>query len=100
VVARDGDRDGLPNVLLEAAAIGVPIVATDVGGIPDLVRDGGTGLVAKPGDPEDLAGKIEAALGDPQAAMERARRARVEVEARFDAERQASKLIEALGLDA
>ncbi len=98
VVARDGDMDGLPNVLLEAAAIGVPIVATDVGGIGDLVRDGETGLVARPGDPEDLAAKIEAALDDPDAAMARARKARAEVEQRFDAAQQIDKLVEALDL--
>ena len=98
VVARDGDRDGVPNVLLEAAAIGVPIVATEIGGIGDLVRDGETGLIAKPGDPDDLARTIQAVLDDPDAAMARAQQARAEVEARFDAETQASKLIEALGL--
>lgn len=98
VVARDGDRDGLPNVLLEAAAIGVPMVATDVGALGDLVRDGDTGLVARPGDPEDLTRKIEAALGDPDAAMARALKARAEVEARFDAAKQVEKLVAALGL--
>ena len=99
VVARDGDMDGLPNVLLEAAAIGVPIVATDVGALGDLVRHGETGLVARPGDPDDLATKIEAALDDPDAATARARRARAEVEERFDAAKQIEKLAEALGLE-
>ena len=98
VVARDGDRDGLPNVVLEAAAIGVPIVATDAGGLGDLVRDGETGLVARPGDPADLAAKIAAALDDPDAAMARARQARAEVEQRFDAAAQTDKLMEALRL--
>ena len=96
VVARDGDRDGLPNVVLEAAAMGLPIVATTTGGLGDLVRDGETALVAKPGDPDDLAATIAAALEDPEAAMERARRARAEVEARFGLERQAAKLVEQL----
>ena len=98
VAARDGDRDGVPNVLLEAAAIGVPIVATDVGGIPDLIRDGETGLVAKPGDPDDLARKIQAVLDNPDAAMARAQKARAEVEERFDAAKQTGKLMAALGL--
>jgi len=84
MVAQDGDRDGLPNVVVEAAAKGLPIVATDVGGIRDLVRDGETGLVARPRDAEDLAEKITAVLEDPEGALARARRAREQVEARFD----------------
>ena len=80
VVAHDGDRDGLPNVVLEAAAMGLPIVATTVGGLGGLVRDGETALVAEPGDPAGLAAKIASALDDPEAAMGRARRARAEVE--------------------
>ena len=97
VVARDGDRDGLPNVVVEAAAKGLPIVATDVGGIGDLVRDGQTGLVAREGDTEDLAGKITAVLKDPEGAMARARRAREEVEARFDQEQCIRRLLDVLG---
>jgi len=100
VVARDGDRDGLPNVALEAAAIGLPIVATSVGGIGDLVRDGETGLVAREGDAEDLAEKILAVLKDPEGAMARARRAREEVEARFDQEQCIRRLLALLGASA
>ncbi|MFW6162365.1 MAG: glycosyltransferase family 4 protein [Planctomycetota bacterium] len=98
VVARDGDRDGLPNVLLEAAAIGVPLVATDVGALGDLVRDGETGLIARPADPADLARAIQTVLDDPEAAAARALQARAEVEARFDAARQIDQLAAALGL--
>jgi len=98
VAARDGDRDGLPNVVLEAAALGVPIVATDVGGIGDLVRDGETGLLARPGEPDDLASKIQNTLTDARGATARARRAREEVEARFEQGRAAKRLLEALGV--
>jgi glycosyltransferase involved in cell wall biosynthesis len=98
VVARDGDIDGLPNVVVEAAAMGVPIVATSVGGIGDLVRHGETGLVARPGESEELGEKITTALTDPEGAMARARRAREEVEARFDQQRTTAQLLQALGL--
>jgi len=47
--------EGLPMVVLEAMAAGVPVVATDVEGVPEAVRDGVDGLVARPGDPHDLA---------------------------------------------
>jgi glycosyltransferase involved in cell wall biosynthesis len=53
-VAADGDRDGIPNVLLESMAMGVPVVATTVSAIPELVRDGETGLLVPPGDPAKL----------------------------------------------
>ena len=98
IVARDGDMDGLPNVLLEAAATGLPIVATSVGGIGDFVQDRATGLVATPADPDDLATKIHSALSEPEAAMNRARNARAEVEARFRIDRCADALADALGI--
>jgi len=100
VVARDGDRDGLPNVALEAAAIGLPIVATDVGGIGDLVRDGHTGLVARPADPDHLADRLRAALTDPDGAMARALQARADVEARFHPDACTAALLAALGIPA
>jgi len=98
VVASDGDMDGLPNVLIEAAALGVPLVATDVGGLPDLVHDRETGLVVPPGDAEALATAIAAVLDDADAAMERATAARAAVEARFDATLCAERLAAVLGL--
>ena len=93
IVARDGDRDGLPNVVVEAAAKGLPIVATNVGGLGDLVRDGETGLVAQPGNAEDLAERIHAVLKDAAGARTRAKRAREEVEARFDQAQCVARLL-------
>jgi glycosyltransferase involved in cell wall biosynthesis len=57
-------QEGLPNAVLEAMASGVPVVATAVGGVPELVDDGVTGLVVPPGDPAALAGAIDALAGD------------------------------------
>ncbi len=96
VVARDGDRDGLPNTVVEAAALGVPLVTTNVGGLGDLVRDGETGLVAEPGDAASLAARLDEALSDPEAAYRRAEHARAEVEARFDQKATIPALIEIL----
>ncbi|CAM5763121.1 glycosyltransferase family 4 protein [Bosea minatitlanensis] len=65
--AGDGDRDGLPNVVMEAASQKLPIVATDFAGIPEFVRSGVEGVLVPPGDVEALA----AALADLAAAPER-----------------------------
>ena len=56
--------EGLPIVLMEAMALGVPVVASSVAGIPELVEDGKTGLLFAPSNWEDLASKIERLLTD------------------------------------
>ncbi|SEG51117.1 glycosyltransferase family 4 protein [Bosea lathyri] len=64
--AGDGDRDGLPNVVMEAASQGLPIVATDFAGIPEFVRDGTEGLLVGPGDVEALALALADLAASPQ----------------------------------
>jgi glycosyltransferase involved in cell wall biosynthesis len=59
-----GDRDGLPNVVLEAMASARPVVATRVGAIPSAVADETTGVLVEPNDPVALAGAIDRLLGD------------------------------------
>jgi glycosyltransferase involved in cell wall biosynthesis len=54
--------EGMPNVILEAFAAGTPVVATAVGGTPELVEDGRSGFLVPPGDPESLGEKITEAL--------------------------------------
>lgn len=66
-IAADGDRDGLPNVLMEAQSQGLACLATRVAAIPELVEDGVTGCLAEPGDPADLARALERLLRDPVA---------------------------------
>jgi len=63
-VAANGDRDGIPNVLLESMAMGVPVVATRVSAIPELVEDGRTGLLVAPRDPDQLADAVQRLLTD------------------------------------
>jgi len=64
-IARDGDRDGLPNVLAEAQSQGLACVATRVSAIPELVRDGQTGLLVDENDPDALARALEALIASP-----------------------------------
>jgi glycosyltransferase involved in cell wall biosynthesis len=64
-IAEDGDRDGLPNVLMEAQSQGLACVATDIAAIPELIEDGVTGVLTPPGDTAALAKAIERLIRDP-----------------------------------
>jgi glycosyltransferase involved in cell wall biosynthesis len=90
--AANGDMDGIPTVLLEALAMGVPVVTTGLSGIPELVTDGDTGFLAEPGDPHSFAAKLAEALADPQGAAETARRGRERVLSQFSARTNAGEL--------
>ena len=63
--ARDGDRDGLPNVLMEAGSQGLPLLATRAGAIAELIVDGETGLLVPPRDPAAMAAAIARLVRDP-----------------------------------
>ena len=65
VVATDGDRDGIPNVILEAMAMELPVVSTRHSGIPEAVEDRTTGLLVEPTDVSGLAEALAALLDDP-----------------------------------
>ena len=85
-VARSGDRDGLPNVLMEAAAMGVCCVATNVSAIPELVRDGETGVLVPPEDPRALAAAVERLARDPALRERLGLAASEDVRTRFSAD--------------
>lgn len=96
VVGRDGNRDGLPTTLLEAMALGTPCVSTDVTGIPEVVRDGETGLLVPQNDAAALAAALERLLEDPSLRVTLAARARRRVEEDFDARRNSARLRQTL----
>jgi glycosyltransferase involved in cell wall biosynthesis len=97
----DEDRDGIPNVIVEAMAAGSPVVATTVSGIPELLEDGANGLTVPVEDPEALADALLRLHGDPELAERLTRTARNTVRDRFDGERLGRRLAhlfrEALG---
>jgi glycosyltransferase involved in cell wall biosynthesis len=76
--------EGLPLSVLEAMAAGLPVVASNVGGVPELVIDGETGLLVPPGDPHSLAGAIERLLGDPRLSRRFGEAGRARVAEHFD----------------
>jgi glycosyltransferase involved in cell wall biosynthesis len=98
VIADDGDRDGIPNVLVEAAAAGVPIVSTAVSGITELVVDGDTGCLVPPRDPVALGAAIERLLDSPDLRAGLRVRARARVEERFNLRRNAVLVANELAL--
>jgi glycosyltransferase involved in cell wall biosynthesis len=92
---RSGVMDGIPVSLMEAMAIGVPVVSCPVSGIPELVEDGRTGLLVPPADPVRLADALERLLGDAGLCARLAEAARKKVEREFDIARVADRLVEA-----
>ena len=64
-VTEDGDRDGIPNVLVEAMACGLPVVSTSAGGIPELVTHGVNGFLTAPGDVAGIENQIASLLDSP-----------------------------------
>ncbi len=87
-----GRMEGIPVALMEAMASGVPVVATRLSGIPELVQDGVTGLLVEPGDSHGLAAAMAAALEDDTLAAGLALRARELVERSFSLTREAQRL--------
>lgn len=92
-VLDNGDRDGIPNVLMEAMACGLPVVTTNVSGIPELVTHKVNGLLVPPDDPIALAEALDRLHNDPMLAPRLGRAARATVQNHFDGERLAKQLL-------
>ena len=86
-VMADGDRDGIPNVLAEAMATGLPVISTPVSGIPELIDDGEHGLLVPPRDAAALAAALRRVLGDKALHARLASAGRARICARFDSRR-------------
>jgi glycosyltransferase involved in cell wall biosynthesis len=94
VVDRSGDRDGIPNVVLEAMLCRIPVVATDVGGISEVVLDGDTGILVPPGDPTALADGVQRVFADRANAIAMAERGRDRVARDFDLQTSCARMAE------
>ena len=91
-IAPDGDRDGLPNVVVEALSQGLPVVATRAAAIPEVVLDGIQGRLAPPGDPEALAAAIDSLARDPEARRRMGASAIARIAAGWDLDAGADRL--------
>jgi glycosyltransferase involved in cell wall biosynthesis len=96
VVTSDGDRDGIPNVLLEALACGLPAVTTTAGGIDEAVTHGASGLLAPPSDVAAIAEHLRSLLVDVQARRRMGEVARRTVVEKFDARDASAELADLL----
>jgi glycosyltransferase involved in cell wall biosynthesis len=86
--------ENLPMSILEAFACGLPVIASRLGAMAEVVEDGRTGLLFNPGDAGDLAAKVEWATSHPAALGQMRREARAEFEAHYTAERNYENLME------
>jgi colanic acid/amylovoran biosynthesis glycosyltransferase len=96
VVASDGDRDGIPNAILEAMATGLPVVSTPVSGIPEVIEPEVTGLLSPSGDARSLAEALRRLLLDQGLRTRLGREGQARVVDAFDVERNADRFLEAI----
>jgi glycosyltransferase involved in cell wall biosynthesis len=94
LMTNDGDRDGIPNVLVEAMACEVPVVSTRLSGIPELINHGTEGVLVEPGNAVLLAEAIKLVLSDETLAASLAMAGRRKVEEMFDLHRNTRQLVE------
>ena len=94
LVFPSGCYENFPLAIAEAFACGVPVIASRLGAMAEIVEDGRTGLLFTPGDPEDLAAKVEWAWTHPQRMMEMGHEARREYEQKYTAARNYEMLME------
>jgi len=86
--------EGLPVTIVEAFSCGLPVVASRLGAMAEIVEDGRTGLLFHPGDPEDLAAKVEWLFPHPARLAQMGKEARREYEEKYMAERNYQMLME------
>ena len=97
-IAADGDRDGLPNVLMEAQSQGLACVASRVSAIPELIEDGVTGLLAEPQAPAALAAALQTLLVDPDRRGALGRAGQQRMAERFGMQSNLARLARKFGL--
>jgi glycosyltransferase involved in cell wall biosynthesis len=99
-IVDNGDRDGIPNVLAEAMASGIPVISTAVSGIPELIEHRQSGLLVPQRDPQSLAKAIEELLRDPQLRHHLAEEGRAAIQRIFDSSRTTKRLFDLFQADA
>jgi len=91
-VLENGDRDGIPNVLMEAMAIGLPVITTPISGIPELIHNGVNGLLVPSEDPRALAEAFLCLIRDSRLATDLSRNAQMTIESLFNGDKFAARM--------
>lgn len=94
ITSKIGETEGFGVVLLEAMASGIPVIGSDTGGIPDIIKDGETGLLVRQKDSQDLGNQIIRLLTDEELSNKMVRKARNLIEAQFSYEVVAERFLE------
>jgi glycosyltransferase involved in cell wall biosynthesis len=97
IMAKNGDRDGIPNVLLEAMVNHIPVISTNLSGIPEVVENGTTGLLVPPGDEKALAEAIASLLDNDELNERLGRQGCQKVEEKFNVNKNVKALINLFG---
>ncbi len=92
IITSRGTMEGIPVALMEAMACGIPVIATAISGIPELIEDGRNGLLLPPEDPAALAAAIESIITDYTAALKMGLRGQEKVQAEFDLHKNVKEL--------
>lgn len=93
ITAQDGDQEGIPNVIKEGMAIGLPVVSTLHGGIPELVEDGVSGFLVEEGNVDDLADRLLYLINHPETWSDMGKAGRACVEKKFDMNKLNDQLV-------
>lgn len=97
VIQSDGQMEGIPVALMEAMAAGLPVVTSELSGIPELVEDGVSGVLVRPGSADGVAAAVRELLERPDRARPMGERGRAKVREEFDLAVCAGRLLELLG---
>ncbi len=95
-IAADGDRDGLPNVIVEAQSQKLVCISTPISGIPELIEDGVNGVLVEPDNPALLTDAIVRLAGDPDLRARYGEEGRTRVETGFNAANEITMLVDLL----
>jgi glycosyltransferase involved in cell wall biosynthesis len=93
-VHSNGDRDGIPTVIMESLMHRVPVIATDVSGIPEVIEDRVTGLLIPERDSAAIAEAVRTMIADRDSAIGMAERGRSKVQEQFDPDKNHRKVLE------
>ncbi|WNM60287.1 glycosyltransferase [Candidatus Nitrospira neomarina] len=97
VTAKDGDQEGIPNAIKEAMAMGLPVIATQHSGIPELVEDGVSGYLVRERDADALADRLSYLVDHPEKWPDMGRAGRARVETDYDMKTLNDRLVELYG---